>query len=205
MIRHNKISVVLDVGANDGQYGSLLRRNGYSGKIISFEPLLSAFSNLTRISERDPAWKAHNIALGSEAGYCDINVSKNSASSSLLLMLDAHLRNAPQSQYIGKERIQVETLDKAVRLENDDIAMLKVDTQGFERQVLEGAAETLKNVSLIECELSLVPLYGGQDLIMPMLDFIQGKGFRPVSFERVFSDPTSGYALQVDGIFCRKG
>jgi FkbM family methyltransferase len=204
MIRHNKISVVLDVGANDGQFGGVLRENGYQGKIISFEPLAKPFATLARVSGNDSGWEAHNIALGSESGYCDINVSNMSASSSLLPMLDSHLRIAPQSGYVRKERITVETLDKAVRFENDDIAMLKIDTQGFERQVLEGAAETLKKVSLLECELSLIPLYGGQDLILSMLDFIQANGFRPVSFERVFSDPASGYALQVDGIFCRK-
>jgi hypothetical protein len=80
---------------------------------------------------------------------------------------------------------------------------LKIDSQGYEHHVIQGAKPLLDSIKLIECELSLTPLYEGQYLFQDMIDILGGIGFRPVHFEPVFSDWKTGHCLQADGIFVR--
>jgi FkbM family methyltransferase len=199
------IDLVLDVGANDGPYGSELRRSGYRGRIWSFEPLHAAFVDLNRAAAGDNRWKTFNCACGAEAGSAKINVAKNSYSSSLLPMLEAHSASEPGSIYISEETISVCTLDDSVvpSLIPQDKVWLKIDTQGYEAEVLNGATRLIPSVQAIECELSLVPLYEGQPLIGDMINMIYQMGFRMVSVAPGFSQAETGYALQIDGTFLR--
>jgi FkbM family methyltransferase len=205
MLTHHEIDTVLDVGANTGQYASTLRRAGYKGEILSFEPLSDAYAELEKKSRNDSRWRVFNCAVGEENGEAEINIAGNSESSSLLPMLDAHLRSAPESKYRATERVKVSTLDSA--LENvtskESRLFLKIDTQGYEHHVIRGARSLLQQVCLIECELSLTPLYEGQYLCHDMLNLLDGMGFKPVHFDPVFSDLKTGHCLQVDGIFVR--
>lgn len=160
-----QIDTVLDVGANIGQYGYELRHDlGYVNRIMSFEPLSAAFSILQRKAALDPAWQVFNHALGDVEATTEINIAGNSESSSLLPMLPAHLKSAPQSQYVGKELISVKTLDQILPTLCHDSRniYLKLDTQGFEKHVLVGAAASLTRIDTVQMELSLVPLYNNQ-------------------------------------------
>ncbi len=146
------------------------------------------------------------MAIGSENGEADLHVAANSVSSSFLPMLETHLRNAPESRYVSTERVQVRTLDSLVLpdlLKSGKRTLLKIDTQGHEHKVLSGAAATLDLVDLIECELSLVPLYEGQYLFQDMIDLFRSRGFVPVYFEPGFGDTETGYCLQLESIFAR--
>jgi FkbM family methyltransferase len=203
MMRHNQIDVVLDVGANTGQYATRLRAGGYEGRIVSFEPLSSAFAVLSRHVAKDAAWSAHNVALGADSSESVIHVSQDSISSSILPMVEWHSSSAPDSAYVGQERVKVATLDEITTLTDMDRAMLKIDTQGYEHLVVAGAQRTLTKILLIECELSLVPLYSGQYLLGEMITVFSASGFRPAGFDREFSDSHTGYAFQVNGFFCR--
>jgi FkbM family methyltransferase len=196
---------VLDVGANDGGYALELRHGGYRGRIWSYEPLHEAFADLNRAAAGDDLWKTANCACGAKAGSALINVAKNSASSSLLPMLQACSRNAPDAAYISQETISVCSLDDSVMfsLSPEDKVWLKIDTQGYEAEVLKGATRLIPHVRALECELSLVPLYDGQLLIDEMMSMIYQLGFRMVSVAPVFSEPATGYALQIDGTFLR--
>ena len=98
-----KIDLLLDVGANIGQYASLARRSGYKGRIVSFEPLKDAHSFLIKVSKSDTLWSVHpRCAIGSKDSIIDINIAENSYSSSVLPILESHTSAAPKSQYIGK-------------------------------------------------------------------------------------------------------
>jgi Methyltransferase FkbM domain len=128
-------------------------------------------------------------------------------SSSLLDMEARHLEAAPESRYIGVERVRQARLDALV----DELALptdglyLKVDVQGFESRVIEGARAVLPRIVAIESELSLVPLYRDQLLFREMLDLLDDAGYGPVSLEAAYADPRNGHVLQVDGIFLRRG
>jgi FkbM family methyltransferase len=205
MISYHNITKVIDVGANAGQYGTQLRLAGYSGPIISFEPLTLPFQYLVTLSERDDEWHAVQLALGAQDIEAVMNVSANSYSSSLLPMLKRHLENAPDSRIIGQEVIAVRRFQSIAKeyVTDQDRLYLKIDTQGYEDLVLEGVGDAIKNVVLIECELSLMALYEGQKLFADMLDLLREYGFTLVAVTEVFTDRTSGYCLQVDGTFLR--
>lgn len=200
------IEIVLDIGANIGNYARNLRRLGYTNRIISFEPLKNVFGKLQRNSKSDNQWSVHNYALGDEEGTNTIHVANNSYSSSILKMLPSHLESAPKSKYIGKEEIEIKRLDavfNSLSIEKEKI-MLKIDTQGYEKNVLDGAAEILSKISLIQLEMSLIPLYENEMLFKEMNNYLDERGFQLVSLENGFWDRSTGQLLQVDGIFANK-
>lgn len=205
MIAHHGVNTVVDVGANTGQYASALRQAGYTEEIFSFEPLSEACRKLEKKSHSDPKWRVFHSAIGDENGEAEINIAGNSESSSLLPMLESHIRSAPDSRYRATERVKVSTLDCILEplLLKESRVLLKIDTQGYEHLVIQGAKALLPQVCLIECELSLTALYEGQYLFRDMLDLLDGIGFKPVHFDSVFSDSKTGHCLQVDGTFVR--
>jgi FkbM family methyltransferase len=205
MMQQLGINLVLDVGANDGAYALELRRGGYRGRIWSYEPLHEAFADLERAAADDDLWKTVNCACGAKAGSAKINVAKNSYSSSLLPMLQTCSANAPDAEYTSEEIISVCSLDDGVMpsLSLKDKVWLKIDTQGYEAEVLRGATRLMPHIQALECELSLVPLYDGQMLIDEMISMVYRLGFRMVGVAPVFSEAETGYTLQIDGTFLR--
>lgn len=206
MIRFHEIDLVLDVGANDGHFASVLLENRYVGRIVSFEPQTDAFSRLVSKSNNVDGWECRNIALGSENHVSTINVSENSVSSSILDMLPEHEIAAPGSGYSGKEQIEVKSLDSIWNELNGRgrKAWLKIDTQGYEMEVLRGATASLAVIEVVQMEMSLVELYGGSPSFMELLEYVLNAGYEIASFEPGFTDAVSGRVLQVDGIFIRK-
>ena len=205
LLAYHNIDLVFDVGANIGQYAKLLRELGYSGRIVSFEPLSSAYSQLKAVSEKDPLWEiAPQAAIGNQEGEIIINIAGNSQSSSALPMLDAHLESAPESAYSGSETVKLSRLDTLakdyIKSETKSI-FLKIDVQGLEKQVLEGATAILPLVKGIKLELSLVPLYEGQVLFKEMIDIIEKLGYELYGIEPGFTAEKTGRMLQMDGIF----
>ena len=205
-LRKFKIGLILDVGANTGQFATEIRQCGYKGRIVSFEPLSSAHSVLMQASAGDPMWDAYpRCALGDHNGEVEINIAGNSESSSILPMLESHRSAAPESAYQGKEIVSIKTLDAVAGqyLKDARAPFLKIDTQGFEWHVLDGARDTLPHIKGILVELSLVPLYEGQHLWREVIARLEAEGFTLWAFKPVFSDQASGRTLQVDGIFYR--
>lgn len=206
MLDAHRISMVLDVGANQGQYAQALRRLGYRGRIASFEPVDSAFANLSERAKADAAWSVANIALGDFDGTAEIHVAGNSLSSSLLDMLELHQQAAPESRYTGKQRVTVNRLDSifASIAGSDDKVLLKIDTQGFERKVIAGAEGCLQRILALQIEMSLVPLYHTEMLFPEMYALLRSKGYELIGIEPGFVDPRDGRLLQLDGLFHRQ-
>ncbi|MEN8952621.1 FkbM family methyltransferase [Planktotalea arctica] len=207
-LEYLNIDLILDVGANKGQFGSEIRSMGYAKRIVSFEPLPQEHVILTRRTKSDPKWEAFDRgAIGSEDGMVVINVSANSVSSSILPIKREHVNAAAESGYIGQEETPVRQLDTIVPdlLQGAKNVFLKIDTQGFEREVLRGGKNLLKDVTGILCELSMQPLYEGQPLSDEMVVFFADQEFELWAIQPGFTDPKSGRTLQFDGIFVRKG
>lgn len=205
-LRKFEIDLVLDIGANTGQFGSEIRYYGYTGKIVSFEPLSQAHSILVKTIAEDSNWEAYPpCALGDQNGETVINIAGNSQSSSLLPMLEAHRSAAPESVYEGEERVSIKTLDIVAGdyVKGARAPFLKIDTQGFEWRVLDGARETLPYIKGILVELSLVPLYEGQHLWRDLVDRLEDEGFALWALRPGFIDQRQGRTLQVDGVFYR--
>ncbi|RZI96476.1 MAG: FkbM family methyltransferase [Microbacterium sp.] len=196
------IDAVIDVGANVGQFASLLRSAGYTGRIVGYEPLNGAFSTLSRRAAKDAAWSVHHAAVGAEPGTTRINVSANSFSSSIRPMTDKHRTAAPGSDYVATETVTVTTVAQVVADHGLDPArtLLKIDTQGFEDEVLRGAGGLVGRFAAVQLELSFVELYAGQRLHDELVRDMTTAGYRIQQLEPGFSDQT-GRLLQVDGLF----
>ena len=205
MLAAHKINLIFDVGANVGQYVSELRSHvGYKGRIVSFEPMSSAHAKLSKAAVRDELWEVNErVAIGATTGSVNINISSNSVSSSVLSMLDAHANAAPQSRYTSAESVPLAPLDSVALgyFKDDSIAFLKIDTQGYEGEVLRGAAETLQRVAGVQLELSLIPLYEGQMLMPELIKWMTELGFDLWGISPTFADSKSGRMLQVDATF----
>jgi FkbM family methyltransferase len=205
LMRAQHIDLVLDVGANAGQYVRGLREGGWYGPVVSFEPLAEPFAALSRAAERDPAWTCWQFALSDAPAETEMHVAGNSWSSSLLEMEECHARSAPGSAFVGIERVAVERLDALTGVPAGDRILLKLDVQGGELAALRGAEAILPRVTLVECELSLQPLYVGAPLYREMLDELGGRGFELVGVDPTFAEPGSGRLLQMDALFARAG
>jgi FkbM family methyltransferase len=204
LLRREQINLVLDVGANTGQFAEELRACGYAGRILSFEPLPAAHAQLCAHAASDPNWTiAERTAVGAQTGSIEIHVSKNSVSSSILAMLPAHSEAEPQSAYVETETVPLSRLDDLYSPSAADRVLLKIDVQGYEAQVIEGAANLLRTCRAVISEMSLVPLYEGQFLAKDLWDLLAAQGFEAWSLEPGFRQPETGRMLQLDGIFVR--
>jgi FkbM family methyltransferase len=204
LFQQEQINLVLDVGANEGQFADQVRASGYSGKIVSFEPLASAHAVLCSRAHADGDWTiADRTAVGAKTGSVDINISRNGVSSSILNMLPSHSDAEPASGYIGAETVPVNRLDDLCVLSSEDRAMLKIDVQGYEKQVLDGAHNVLANCKAVILEMSLIPLYGGQLLALDLWTLLAQQGFEAWSLEPGIRHPKTGRMLQFDGTFVR--
>jgi len=200
----NKIDVVFDIGANSGQFASNLISMGYKGKIISFEPLRDAHQQLIKKAIHNPNWIVHErCAIGDINGEISLNVSNNSVSSSLLNMLPKHIESAAESYYIEKENVKIFRFDDVFSIYTniDSRFVIKIDTQGYEWEVLKGSPIAIEKSSGIICELSLVPLYENQHLWMEIIEKLSVNKLKLFSIQRGFTDNINGQTLQIDGIF----
>ena len=201
----NNIDLVIDVGANNGGYGTHLREIGYKGKMISFEPLANAYNKLIDRSKHDQNWNvAERMAIGDFDGETQINVSSNSTSSSILDIKDSHVDAAPESNFVGKETVKIRTLDSLIGKElpaTVSNAFLKIDVQGYEKQVLEGAKKLLKHIKGIQSEMSLVPLYENQIIYDEFISRMKKDNFNIHAIFPGFMNKKTGQLLQFDGIF----
>jgi FkbM family methyltransferase len=207
LMRDRKINLVLDIGANKGQYGKSLRDAiGYKGRIVSFEPLRDAFAILQQTAARDPLWESHNIAFGGSAGPATINISANSHSSSLLPVSARTLEIEPSAGYVGTQDVAVYRLDSVLDrfAQPGDSIFLKIDTQGYELKILNGALGVINRFALIQLETSFFEVYHGETLIGDVIKYLDYMGYRVVSIEPGWENPATGELLQADFIFGRK-
>jgi FkbM family methyltransferase len=200
----HKVDTVLDVGANIGQFATTLRMAGYPGKIISFEPQSEAYARLTAMAAKDPNWTvAPRCAVGAASGEIEMNISDNSVSSSALPILEAHTGSAPASRYVATETAPVIRLDDCDLVPRTERIFIKIDTQGFEQHVIDGAPELIKLARGIQMEMSLAPLYKGQADFMALMAQMQNAGFELWALNPGFADSSSGRLLQADSTFFR--
>ncbi|MBK7274480.1 MAG: FkbM family methyltransferase [Actinomycetales bacterium] len=193
-----------DVGANTGQYAKALLASGYQGLVTSLEPNPRAAKELRATAAGRPAWTVHEVALTSSEGRMTLHVTDDSQSTSLLV---------PTADYAFMQKnheveVDTQTLDAFGPFASPADAkglLLKMDVQGFEGDVLRGAARTLESCSVVECELSTVELYAGQALMEEVIAQLRRAGLFPVALVRGFTDPTSHNVIQYDGIFARSG
>lgn len=207
MLEKLDVKTVVDVGANNGGFGSSLFGAGYKHKLISFEPLPKAHAKLTERSQLYEDWHIMPAcAVGRQYERAQFNVAGNSSSSSLLVMNSLHTDVAPKSKTVDQIEVTVERLDVLLAKYDSFFGepfLLKIDTQGSEGAVLEGAIGLLDSVMAIRTEVSFVSLYEGQILFDELYSRIRGLGFDFWDLTPVLRDARSGKMIQGDATFVR--
>jgi len=173
------VDTVIDVGANVGQFGDLVREIGYEGHIYSFEPVEHVYDQLASKAAQDGRWSAYKLALGSESGKTKINVFRNSVLSSILPLNETG-RNFDRMGFSHEEETNVMTLDDFISENISQIShiFLKMDTQGYDLEVFKGARNSAKKFYGLQSELSLMPIYEGMPTYSEALSVYENAGFR---------------------------
>jgi FkbM family methyltransferase len=199
------INLVYDVGANKGQFGSHIFAAGYNGKVISFEPLSEAHALLTQTAKSRVGWSvAPRCAIGAQSGETTINISGNSQSSSILDLTADALAGSPTAKYVRSEQVTVVSLDDTDYNPDAQNIFIKVDTQGFEMEVLKGATQLLKTAKGVQLEMSFTPMYEGAPDFETLYKFMIDRGFELWGMDTAFRDPKTRRLYQLDATFFRK-
>lgn len=204
LIQKHGISCLLDCGANCGQYVEDLMASGWSGRVFSFEPVSDAYALLAEKSESVSDWKAYPFALGAVRGEAKIGVAGNSFSSSLLEFSEEFVSLRPDAKPVRSEVVAVRTLDEFVAEEGitfEEPTLLKLDVQGGEIAVLEGAAKSLEKITMIQCELALIPSYENGATFGGTRDYLRERGFVLAHIIDGHFNHETGELREVDGIF----
>ena len=200
-----KCDLVVDIGSNDGQWMTDVRKNGYSGRALCIEPLLKNYNKLKSSKLGDTIFL--NCAVGNSNGHLIMNeASNNGLSSSVLELDDFHKNGAPEIKYIRKERVESKKLSKILSVHKDKYKyiFIKIDTQGYEFEVLRSLSKkNFDTIYAFEVEVNLVSTYKGTHLIEDIIRFLRIKGFRPLRIESGFGMPNFGQQLQVDILFVK--
>jgi FkbM family methyltransferase len=194
---------VLDVGANRGQFGAMLRRSGYAGRIISFEPVPEAFDELSAKILSDEGWEARRLALGNRAGLLPLNITASTSVSSFLTPTAQYAASYAGGRVQRVEDVEVARLDGIF----DDLVaggrvFLKVDTQGYDLAVIEGATGCLDHVVGVQIEMSVMPIYEGVTSYIDAFRFMHDRGFSPSGVFSVVRDECLR-VYEFDGVFVR--
>lgn len=187
------INCVLDVGANIGYFGQLVRSFGYEGWLCSFEPVEETFRVLNDTAGKDVRWRVFNFALGSREETRTIGVAENSVLSSFLEPSDYQVAElGGMSDITTKQVVPVHTLDsvldECIEGIGDPRIFLKVDTQGWDLEVLNGGLQTLERVLALQTELSVKPLYEGMPGFFEPMTEISQHGFELTGLFTVIRD-----------------
>ncbi len=204
-LQHRRIDQVIDVGANTGQFAASLRKEGYKGNIVSLEPLASVFLELQRNCAADPNWTAINVAAGETDETAQIAVAENTVFSSIKKTTSAAGDFDPQSRTIASETIRVKRLEELMADIKGNI-FLKIDTQGYEAQVLAGAGSFMDRVLGVQMELPCVHLYEGVWSMAEAMKAMEALGFTLFQMQPVNFSKTDAVApIELDCLFGRPG
>lgn len=198
------VKTVVDVGANVGQFALLAHDCLPNASIHSFEPLPDAAETFVKVTPKDGRITLHRIALGGEVASLPIHVTSRADSSSLLTPA-LQSKIFPGTHEIGTHEVQVMPLDHV--LSGQDLsapALLKIDVQGYERQVLEGCASLLNCFDWIFVELSFIELYSGQALAPEVIAMLSESSFDLISVYSGNGAYRDGKMIQGDFLFERR-
>ena len=168
--------VIFDVGAHEGETIKRFLKIYTNPKIYSFEPQKKCFQKLKSYKNKDCI--IENIAFGEKKEVKSIFIYKDSSTSSLY-NLSKNTKYNKDLNVESEETINIETLDNYVKKNNISfIDLLKIDTQGHEKKVLEGALETLrKKTFLLEVELIFVDYYDKKNSFYDLESILKPIGF----------------------------
>ena len=204
-----RINCVLDVGAHQGDFAAWLRAIGYAGLILSFEPVTENFEVLEKRAGRDKHWHVHRIGLGAAAGDAEIQIfTGNTFHSFLEASAFGRERFANRMQVERREVVHVERLDAVIDELLPDVPdpriFLKVDTQGFDLEVIRGLGARAAAVQALQVEMAIKSAY--EQSTNGFLDAwaeLEQLGFEPSAMFPVSYDTDGISLVEFDCVMCR--
>lgn len=210
LCQHMKISHVIDIGANTGQFAESLYDFGYKGKVVSFEPVSHVWEELKKRSQKYPDWTvAERCAIGDHDGEITMNVSDDTVFSSVLAIKDTYVEHNRKSKIIDKEMTPIYKLDSIIQryIEpgGQHRILLKIDTQGYEKEALAGATEVFSQAAGLKIEIPLYAMYNDTGYTFyDILEITRRNKFEPFSFNIEGVDLNTGRVNTMDGLFFRE-
>ena len=204
------IGIVIDVGANEGQYAQGLRSIiGYEGEIHSFEPLPAAFEKLSANAASDPLWHVHNYALGDEDGEAELKVSEHTVFSSLHeTNAQGHAKFKGGIAVADTVKVPLRRLDGLVGELGIDVSstptFLKMDTQGHDAWVFQGAAGILPQLAGLQSEVSVIGIYEGVPTYIELFEIYRNAGFELTGVYTLNRYRDTGHIVELDCVFARR-
>jgi len=199
------IDMVLDIGANVGEFTEEILRHAPHARVFAFEPLPDCFASLKKRFAQNKNIRVWNVALGDKNGTVAMRRSSFHPSSSLLTMLPVHKKMWPKTAGSSEVTVPISTLDDVMRdIPLNGNVMIKMDVQGYEDKVLLGAKETLKKASLLLIETAFMPLYEGQPLFDDIYKIVHDAGFSYWGHKEEHFSPIDGSRVAEDSIFVRR-
>jgi FkbM family methyltransferase len=203
-IRRAGIRTVLDVGAHRGEFSSAIRALLPTAQIYAFEPLPDCCAELAKRFRTNGTFQAFPVAIGASHDRITLWRSSYPKSSSVLPMAELHKDSFPWSAGNTPLTVEIRALDEYLeQLKLAEKVLLKIDVQGYEAQVLNGAKEILKRVAYVLLEVSFQPLYEGQGAFAEIHAFLQSAGFSYSGNLEQLLSPLDGSVLQADALFVR--
>jgi FkbM family methyltransferase len=195
--------LAVDIGANNGEWITAVKCNGYDGKAICIEPLKKNYMRLKNNNFNNVI--SLNCAIGNRNGYIYINQASNDGKSSSILQLDNyHKLAAPNIKYVGREKVKISKLSKILETYTEKKMFIKIDTQGYEFEILKSInRNNFKNIYAFEIETNLVSTYKNVILIEDIIKYLRNRGYRPTRIECGFGMSNFGQQLQSDILFIR--
>lgn len=203
VLADREISTVLDVGAHVGVYGDMLRRIGFTGRIVSFEPASGPFLRLA--ARCDESWEAFRIALGNENGEAVLHLFDQHEEFASLRAPSDFGRSLYDLTVARTERVRVRRLDDVVADLHIEMSrtMVKLDTQGHDLAVIKGGLEALSRAAALQVEIPMFGIYEDSPSGTAMIEQLKGMGFELVGLFAVHAHPRPLVPVEFDGLFAR--
>jgi len=205
LLAHYRVDCVLDVGANRGQYARLLRKAGYRGQIVSFEPVPDVFAELERASAADDRWSVHQLALGRTEGTIPMHVVPGTMSS-LLAPSEYGTGRYKQLREVTQVDVPVRRLDVLLEtlpeLQGRRL-FLKMDTQGYDLEAFAGLGDRVDQVVGLQSEVALLTIYDQMPRLPEALAVYEAAGFGVTGFYPVTREWRTWRVLEFDCVMAR--
>lgn len=199
----NAFGTILDIGANVGQFSIAAAQKFPKSEIISFEPVPNTFIKLKTNTKRFPNVRIYNFALGNQEGDIEFYENNYSHASSVLPISVFQKTNFPKTAVTKKIKVPIKKIEKLFygkKLQGP--ILMKLDVQGFEKDVIEGAGELIHQIDYLLFETSFIQMYDGEPLFSEMHDFMNSIGFRLVA-PVGFLQSEKSIILQMDMLYKR--
>jgi len=177
-LRHSSDWILIDVGANDGDFIRAATQLSKPAAVVAFEPLPTCQKILAPLLASIPGGQLVRAAAGARAGEVELNCTCNTKMSSVLTPQEGIEASYARGDYTVVEKMwaPMVRLDDVIE-PNARVGLLKIDVQGYEIEVLHGATRTLGQTEALLIEVNYTQHYNRAVAFDELHAFLNMAGF----------------------------